>query len=32
LNCTTQRIELAGLSRWRNQFNPGIAAWFSSIT
>jgi hypothetical protein len=21
-----------GLGRWRNQFNPGIAAWFSSIT
>ena len=28
----TQRFELAGLSRRRIQFNPGIAAWFCAIT
>ena len=27
LNCTTQQSRLVGLSRRRNQFNPGIAAW-----
>ena len=27
LNCTTLQSNLTGLSRWRIQFNPGIAAW-----
>ena len=29
---TTPLAPLAGSNGWRNQFNPGIAAWFSAIT
>ena len=28
LNGTTQRIELGRLSRWKNQFNPGVVSRF----
>jgi hypothetical protein len=28
LNCTTQRIELAGLGRWRIHFNPSVTVSF----
>jgi hypothetical protein len=32
LHCSARQSRLVGLSRRRNQFNPGIAAWFSAIT